>query len=201
MATTRLAEHGGAEIAAQRAWFCVRSQPKREHIAAAHLARLEAVETFNPRLRRRVVTRRGLLWLTESLFPSYLFVRFDVSRMLDPVRYTAGVSSIVHFGREGYPVVPETVINDLKREFPSEEMTLPMDDLFPGRVVTLAEGAFYGLQGVVLRALPARQRVEVLLEMLGHSAKVEVPIHSVMVDKGVAWPPSPALAGARIAAR
>jgi transcriptional antiterminator RfaH len=40
-------------------WFCVRTQTKREHIAAGHLREIEGVEVFCPRLRYRKATRRG----------------------------------------------------------------------------------------------------------------------------------------------
>ena len=46
-------------LSSMPAWFCVRSQPKREHIAAAHLRNLVEVEVFCPRLRIRKATRRG----------------------------------------------------------------------------------------------------------------------------------------------
>jgi hypothetical protein len=33
------------------AWFCLRSQPRHEHIAARQLALMEDIEVFNPRIR------------------------------------------------------------------------------------------------------------------------------------------------------
>src|ERR1035437_7163225 len=57
------------------AWFCVRSQPKHEHIAAAHLKREPGIEVYLPRVRFKRATRRGPVWFTEALFPNYLFAR------------------------------------------------------------------------------------------------------------------------------
>ncbi len=70
------------------AWFCVRSHLKHEHIAAAHLRLIPEVEVFNPRLRLLRTTRRGQMWSTESLFPNYLFTRFDRESKLEKIRYT-----------------------------------------------------------------------------------------------------------------
>jgi len=36
------------------------------------------------------------------------------------------------------------------------------DHLYPGAEVTVAEGAFLGFAGIVVRLLPARQRVQIL---------------------------------------
>src|SRR5262245_22523389 len=96
-----------------RAWFCVRSQVKHEHIAAAHLARFDDVEVFNPRIRFARSTRKGPVWVTESLFPNYLFARFNWKSGLSKVRYSAGVSHVVHFGSK-WPTVPDAVIEELR---------------------------------------------------------------------------------------
>ena len=48
-----------AELNTGVAWFCLRSQPKHEHIAAGHLRQIEGVEVFNPRIRFTRPTRVG----------------------------------------------------------------------------------------------------------------------------------------------
>src|SRR5262245_37940374 len=97
-----------------RAWFCVRSQPKHEHIAAAHLARFDDVEVFNPRIRFARSTRKGPTWVIESLFPNYLFARFHWKSGLSKVRYSPGLSHVVHFGTR-WPTVPDGVIEQLRQ--------------------------------------------------------------------------------------
>src|SRR5271166_6904013 len=58
-------------------WFCLKAQPKREHIAAACLRQISEVEAFCPRVRFRKRTNRGPVWFVEPMFPGYLFARFD----------------------------------------------------------------------------------------------------------------------------
>src|SRR5215471_8767372 len=108
-----LAEHytDGAEPA----WFCVRTHLKHEHIAAAHLRLIPGVEAFNPRLRLLRSTRRGRVWMTESLFPNYLFARFALESKLEKVRYTPSVTSVLQFGGE-VPTIPDVVIEQLRRD-------------------------------------------------------------------------------------
>ncbi len=172
--------------AEEAAWFCLRSHPKHEHIAAANLAKLEGVSVFNPRLRRRVTTRRGLVWMTESLFPGYVFARFAFHEMLSEVRYTASVSSVVHFG-DRYPTIAAELISDLREQFGAREIKVVPEELAPGTEVTVTERPFYGMQAVVLRAMPAKERVQVLLEMLGRSTQVEVSMQSVIVEQPNRW--------------
>src|SRR5436190_12204090 len=145
------------------AWFCVRSQPKHEHIAAANLRRHHELETVNPRIRFRRITIRGPFWVTESLFPNYLFARFDWNFSLDVVRHTAGVAGVVHFGHF-WPVIPDSTIADLKELVGDEEVRSIDQTLRVGDEVEVAREVFRGFQGIITRVMPARQRVGVLLD-------------------------------------
>jgi len=119
--------------------------------------------------------------IVEPLFPCYLFVRCNLGERLDDIRYVNGVSSLVHFGNK-IPVVPELVIDELKQCFESEEPMAVEDHLYPGTEVTVAEGAFLGFSGIVVRLLPARQRVQILLEFLGRTTIAEVDRKSVTTE-------------------
>ena len=57
------------------AWYCARTKPKHEHIAAANVRRNLGLEVFHPRLRIERTTRRGLVRNVETLFPCYIFIR------------------------------------------------------------------------------------------------------------------------------
>jgi transcriptional antiterminator RfaH len=161
------------ETRVDRAWFCVRSHPKREHIAAAHLRMLPDTEVFCPRLRIRKATRRGVVTFIESLFPNYLFARFEPKSLLDKVKHSPSVSTIVHFGNR-IPTVPDEVITDLSSAFPENEILDCDRHVEPGDVVMVGEGPFMGMQATVLRVMTPYQRVEVLLELLGRATPVVV---------------------------
>src|SRR3984893_13287014 len=57
-------------------WFCLRTQPKHEHIAAAALRHRLEIRCFAPRVRFPKATRRGRVWFVEAMFPGYLFAQF-----------------------------------------------------------------------------------------------------------------------------
>jgi len=158
-------------------WYCVRSRQKQEHIAAASLRR-EGLEAMNPRIRFRRATVRGPIWFVESMFPSYLFARFNFKRSLDRVRYAFGVVDVVHFAHF-WPVVPAETINALRELMGEEEIRVVEPALKPGDEIEVVAGAFAGLHGVVTRVMPAHDRVAVLMEFLGRQTTVELPLGGI----------------------
>ena len=165
-------------------WFCLRSQPKHEHIAGAHLKNMEGVEVFLPRIRFQRTTRQGLVWVTEALFPSYLFARFDWHKSLRQVQAARGVGGVVHFGSR-WPVIEDAVVADLKLAVGADELHIIATTLQPGDAVEIAEGAMRGLRAVVTRVMPSRERVAVLLEFLGRQTAIEVPASLVIKEGNV----------------
>ena len=164
------------------AWCCLRSQPRHEHVAAANLRRHSDIQVFNPRIRFKRATRRGPVWVTESLFPSYLFARFDWSTMLRDVMHTFGVAAVVHFG-PFWPTLSEAVMGELRDMVGGDELRVIGSTLKVGDQVEIAGGAFDGFRGVVTQIMPARERVAVLLDFLGRPTKTEVKISAVTRDK------------------
>jgi transcriptional antiterminator RfaH len=156
------------------AWYCSRTKPKHDHIAAANLRKNLGLEVFSPRLRSEQTTIRGVIKsITEPVFPGYVFVRCAIEEHLDQIRHTSGIGGLVNFGGR-IPTVPADVLEDLKSCFGAEEVLNLQKDPAPGDGVTLAGGAFQGMQAIVLRCWPARRRVQVLLEILGRPTPLEV---------------------------
>lgn len=166
----------------QPAWYCARTKPKHEHIAAANLRKRLGLEVFHPQLRVERSTQRGLVRTVEPLFPCYIFVHCAIQERLDDVRYTNGVSTIVHFA-DRIPTISDTVIAELKACFNSEEPMPVEERLSPGDEVVLGGGAFVGMKASVLRVMPAGRRVQVLLDILGRPTAVEVDRRSVSLEK------------------
>jgi len=160
-------------------WYCLRSHSKHEHIAARHVSRLAGVETFLPRIRFRRARRQGPVWVTEALFPHYLFARFSWPTHVRLVRHAPGVSDVVHFGTR-WPTVPDPVMHELRSRFADDSVYVLGDAMSPGDEVKISGSAFHGLTGVITRVMPARERVAVLLEFLGRQTVVEIPAGSVI---------------------
>lgn len=154
-------------------WYCVHTQSKREHIAA-HWLKLElALETYVPRIRYRRQEARRWVPVIEALFPNYLFARFDLAKQLQEVECVPGVIEVIRFGAH-CPAIPDAVIDGLRACVAADHIHVIEDQFVPGQSVQIASGAFQGLEAVITRVLPARQRVHVLLEMLGRQTSVEL---------------------------
>jgi len=175
------------------AWYSARTKPKHEHIATANLRRNLGLEVFFPRLRLEKLTRRGVVRVVEPLFPCYIFVRCIVEERINEIQHTAGVGRLVHFGGR-IPEVPDEIIEELQDCFAAEEILTVDSRLAPGDEVTLAGGAFAGMGAFVLKDLPAKKRVQILLEILGRPTTVEVERDAVMLNKNSLADLAPVLA-------
>jgi len=162
-----------------QAWYCARTKPKHEHIAAANLRKNLKLEVFHPRLRIERATRRGVMRVSEPLFPCYIFFRCVIEEKLGEIQRTNGVNTVVHFARR-IPTIADTVIEELKECFEGEETMTVKDRLSPGDEVVVVDGAFCGMRAFVLRVMPARKRVQVLLDVLGRPTPAEVEENSVV---------------------
>jgi transcriptional antiterminator RfaH len=169
---------------AQAAWYVLRTQLKREKLAAANLRRLDGVEVFLPRLKYQKTTRRGRVWWTEPLFPGYLLARFSLVEMGRAVTYAGGVSKIIGFGGK-VPEVPADFVKSLQEEVAKvdsgdEEIVVDWK-VAAGEEVEIAEGPFKGMSGEVVEVRPGGERVGLLLEFLGEQQTVEVSLYSLIL--------------------
>lgn len=176
-------------------WYVVRTQTRREHIAANLLRELEGVEVFCPRIRYRKATRRGKIWWVEPLFPGYLMAKFVLPTMERAVTFNQGVRGLVRFGAS-VPTVPETLVTRLRRELTENPQTegeiltlLPTIEL--GEEVEIAHGPFQGMRGPVLDVLPGKDRVRILLEFLGQPQRIDIDLFSLLLPRRPHPQPSP----------
>ncbi|MEM7790975.1 MAG: transcription termination/antitermination NusG family protein [Verrucomicrobiota bacterium] len=168
-------------IESDLAWFCLRAQTKREHIAGRILFNNDKIEVFCPRLSQVKKTKTGKKRFVEAMFPGYLFARFSLSKHYRWVIHSQGITGIVDNG--GRRAIPDCVIEDLKRNLPDEITESPDLSLEPGAVIDVVSGSLKGLNGRVLAQLPAKNRVEVLLDFLGRELKVAVEQDDVLLAK------------------
>lgn len=160
-------------------WFCLKAQPKREHLAATALRRQFEIECLSPRLRFRKMTQRGPVWFVEAMFPGYLFARFVYAKQHRVVEYSHGIRGIVHFGNR-LATLSESIVATLKSRVGAEEVVTVDSSIKVGQPVQITEGPFQGLEAVVTRLLPARERIRVLLEFLGRSLETEISAAKVL---------------------
>ena len=163
------------------AWYCLLSQPKHEHIAAGQLRILQNVKVFCPRIRFKRPTRQGLAWVTEAMFPGYLFAHFNLADLHRQVRYAHGIRGIVQFGG-WYPTIEDEILDRLKDHTGNADVKELNYELAQGDQVKIVGGVFVGLEAVVRQVLPAKERVKVLMDFLGTKVEAEVEHSNVLLQ-------------------
>jgi transcriptional antiterminator RfaH len=169
------------------AWYCVRTQPKREHLAAKGLQHLEGVETFCPRLRYKKATRRGNVWWVEAMFPGYIFAKFIRHEKERAVIHSQGVMTLLKFGSL-VPAISTKFIEELQQlihdQQTEEEHLLTLHpSVKKGDQVEIAHGAMQGITGEVIKVLPASERVMLLIDFLGNPQIVDSDIFSLILPE------------------
>ena len=160
-------------------WFCLRAEPKREHLAAISLRRRFGIECLSPRLRFRRLTQRGAVWFVEAMFPGYLLARFCYPTQRGAVESTHGIRAILRFG-DCLATLPEDTIAAFQSHAGVDAVITIDSSLQIGQPVHIIEGPFRGLEVVITQVLPARERIRVLVDFLGRPLEMEVPEAKVL---------------------
>jgi transcriptional antiterminator RfaH len=165
-----------------RPWFLVHSKPRQEHLALEQL-QAQGYHAWMPMLKRLTPARRQrtvgpFTW--EPVFPRYVFFRpGHPGQSIAPARSTVGVTRLVSFGH-----VPAQMPHGRLCELALWERQQHQLDaaavagLQPGMVVRITDGPLAGLDALV--QLPQQDRVVVLLQLLGKSHAVSLPVQSVL---------------------
>ncbi len=165
-------------------WYLIHTRPLSEVIAQTNLER-QGFEVYFPRFEQCVRRKRGCEARVGALFPRYLFLRLDAGRQaLSPVRSTWGVATVVRFGAE-FAVVPDSVVCELRSRADPETGLHRLSGavrLARGSLVKIVASALDGLEGIFERTA-GRGRVVVLLELLGGTTPVQVPVDLVLPEQ------------------
>lgn len=162
-------------------WYCVRAKPKQEGLVTRLLRQELGLEVFCPKIRFKRARATGVAWVQEAMFPGYLFVRFVYPQLHRRIAAISGVARTLSFG--GRPcVLDESIIADLRMHVADGEIVEIAPDIREGEEVKVVAGPLLGVRALVTRILPARDRVAILLSMLGQEREVEVSVEALLPD-------------------
>ena len=163
-------------------WYLVYCKPRQERVAKTNLER-QGYLTYLPLIRMPRRRHGKRILSIEPMFSRYLFIRLNkISQNWSPIRSTLGVVSLVRFGQEP-SAVPAGLIDTIRGRDDAEGIQeLPLEDFKQGEVVRIMEGPMRGYQGIFL-ARTAKDRVVVLLEIMGKFARVKVEDTQIETDK------------------
>jgi transcriptional antiterminator RfaH len=156
-------------------WCCVQTETRRERVAR-HFLGLAGYDVYQPLLREQRRSHGRKITVTPPLFPNYLFV-WVVSGWWD-ARWCPGIVNIIRNGEEPAHV-PDAVIAELRgRERNGLIELVKPRGLRPGTRVRVVDGLLVGQIGV-LALLKPRERVLVLLQLLGGEQRVDLAMNAI----------------------
>lgn len=155
-------------------WYAIHSRHRQEERVTENL-RAWNVETFAPRMNRAVRQQYSdkLVYRTTSLFPGYIFARFEFNKMYHKVRYTRGVHSVVNFNNRPVPVENQ-IIDSMKHRVREDGLIEIGEDFEYGDEVIIQAGQFANFIGVFQREMSASERVVLLLNTINYQPSVIV---------------------------
>jgi transcriptional antiterminator RfaH len=163
-------------------WYVVYTHAQAEQIAQTHLER-QGFTVYCPRIRKTRRHARRVMQCASPLFPRYLFVNLDREHCRwRAVRSTIGVSALLSRGDE--PLLLDPAVLDRIRDREGEDGLIRLDDdsapdhWRPGTPLHIHTGPLADCDGL-FQGLGERDRVRVLLELLGRPVMVTVPAQAV----------------------
>lgn len=155
-------------------WYAVQTKPREEERADSNL-RAWGVETCAPKVKESRINQftNRPSFVSKSLFPGYIFARFDIDAALHQINYTRGVHKVVGFGGVPSPL-DDQIINLIAARIGPKGFVLIGEDLVPGNVVTIKDGPLKGLMGVFEREMKDAERVMLLLTCVNYQGRFVV---------------------------
>ena len=160
-------------------WYVIQTKPKKEEEATSYLS-TKGVEIFNPHMENFALKNGRMNKEFKSLFPGYIFGKFDLDQNYPLVRWARGVKCVLSFG--GYPVpISEEVVQIIKERADPQGIVRVKQDYKPNDVVRIKTGPLKDLLGIFERWVSESERVRILLNLIGYQPAVEM--HYSMVEK------------------
>jgi transcriptional antiterminator RfaH len=155
-------------------WYVAQTRTHAERRALEHLAN-QGFEAWLPEFMKRRRHARRTDWVRRPLFPNYLFVHLDLeAERWRSVLGTVGVVGLIGGNLAPTPLADQVI--ETIRARVDDDGLVAIDGaaaLKPGDPVKIAEGPFADLEGIFVD-LADRERVAILLRLLGREVKVTV---------------------------
>ncbi len=158
----------------EKKWYVAYTKAHKEESAQTSLHK-KGLDTFLPKLRLPIQPRRQRQII--PLFPCYLFVYLAVPEEYSHVRWTPGVKFFV--GRQDPSQLDAKYIEFLRSIADQEGIIEAYLDFPSEEKVMILEGPFEGLFGLIVNPPTRKERINVLMNLLGREVKTNFPIKNV----------------------
>ncbi len=160
-------------------WYVIQTKQKKEGETTSYLS-TKGLEVFNP-LMETLSPRNGKMEkVLKSLFPNYVFIKFDLDQSYNLVRWARGVKKILGFGQSPSPVSDE-VIELIRRRTDTNGIVRKTCRFEPNDLIRIKSGPLKELSGIFDRWASDSERVRILLNFIGYQPTIE--LHYSMLEK------------------
>ena len=156
-------------------WYVAYTQPSGEDKAMFNLHR-QGFEAYLPKVSATRRHARRVEKVRRPLFPRYLFIRMDLSaERWRAVHSTIGVTHLICNGDTPMPMPPQVIDEIRARETGDGVVNLFDEKRFRcGDAVRVTDGPLLDHTGL-FECIDGRERVIILLNILGRESKVGLP--------------------------
>jgi transcription elongation factor/antiterminator RfaH len=162
-----------------RNWYVIQTKPKKEEEAKSYLS-VNGLEVFNPLIETFTPRNGRMSKELKSLFPSYIFGKFELEQDYPLVRWARGVKKVLGFG--GYPTsVSEEVIEMIRKRTDDSGVVRKTNQLKFNDMVRIKSGPLKDLSGIFERWVSDSERVRILMNLIGYQPTIE--IHYSLIEK------------------
>ena len=152
-------------------WYLIYTKPKCEELVASKLIN-KGFEVLHAKIRERKPVRGKFRYRLSTLFPCYIFVRFDRCKSYNFIHYTRGIRTIV--GTENVPtVVSGEIIEMIRERMIDGAVDLKSLDFEYNEKVYIEDGLFADLDAIFEKQLNGTERAMVLIKAINAHVVVE----------------------------
>jgi transcriptional antiterminator RfaH len=160
-------------------WYVIQTKCNREEEVQSFLS-TKGIETFDPLMEAFRIRNGKESKKLMPLFPTYLFGKFDIEQDYPLIRWARGVKKILSFG--GHPTpVSEAVVELIRQRTDGNGIVKKNFSFVPNETIKIKSGPLKDLLGIFERWVSDRERVRILLNVIGYQPTVEM--HFSMIEK------------------
>jgi len=159
-------------------WYTLYTKPNAEYQVVATLQQRD-VQTYLPEMEMPKASGKGRR--KKPFFPCYVFSKIDFEVVgVSQVQWTPGLRRIVSF--DDRPVsLPDEVIDLIRRRLGEVEANngRPIHTFKSSDTVRITGGPFRNMLAIFDGPTTPSERVQVLLNFLGHASRVQIDVHDL----------------------
>jgi transcriptional antiterminator RfaH len=160
-------------------WYTVSTKNNLEFVALENLER-QSIYTYLPKIYKYSIDKKKIAKkLYSAFFPGYLFVKLDIEKdRWQTINSTIGVNKIISFG-SGPISISDYIVEEIKKLEDANGIIKNNNIFQKNDSIIINGGVFSGSTALFDKYTSGKNRVNVLLNMMGVSTKMSLDTHHI----------------------